>query len=495
MSRNNPLSFSSADAINPMRNLLIFLISVMIFTGCTPVAHEKNIPIREKIISEMKVPEPEKKIEKIQPEIEMPEKKVSVRVGIMDGESEILFSCSGLYTISSKGKVIFTKKKSQGSWKITAHGEELDFENTETGEMIKVTGDLIFKPDQISSFVRIGKVQSGKGWHWEDTKSRSYKGDLEFLNINGRITVVNDVGIEQYLYGVVPSEMSSESPMEALKAQAILARTNIFSKVGRKYKDKPYSLSSDVYSQVYTGIDKITEATSRAVDETRGLILAYKGKPVEALFHSVCGGYLESNDVIWSSAALPYLKAKPCSPSGTFSYGDLKNENNFRKWINSTPDSYCNLNGKPSANKLGFAKKYYRWEKSYTSQKLESIIKSTTGKNIGKLKDISVTSRGSSGKAISVKVTGSAGSVTINKELNIRQKLSKPPLYSGNFYVEKRDNDKDGYPSVFVFKGAGFGHGTGMCQIGACGMADTGKNFDEILEFYFPGTDVTELDK
>lgn len=478
-----------------MRFLVLFLVLMIIFSGCTPVAREKSVPIKEKIISEMKIPESEKKIPEVQPEIELLEKKVSVRVGIMDGESEILFSCSGLYTISNKGKVIFTKKKSKGSWKITAQGEELAFENTETGEMIRVAGDLIFRPDQISSYVKIGKVQSGKGWHWEDTESRRYKGDVEFLNINGKIIVVNDVGIEQYLYGVVPSEMSPVSPMEALKAQAILARTNVFSKVGRKYKNKPYSLSSDVYSQVYTGIDKISEATSRAVDETRGLILTYKGKPVEALFHSVCGGYLESNDAVWGTPSLPYLQAKPCSPPGNYSYGDLSNENNFRKWINSTPDSYCNLNGKPSGDKLVFAKKYFRWEKKYSSERLGSVIKATTGKNIGKLKDVSVISRGPSGKAISVKVTGSGGSVTINKELNIRKKLSKPPLYSGNFFVEKGNIDKSGYPSQFVFKGAGFGHGTGMCQIGACGMADSGENFDEILEFYFPGTDVTELDK
>lgn len=477
-----------------MKILLTALIMLMMFTGCTPVAREKGVPITEKIISEMSVAEEKKEV--VEPvTVVLPEKKVSVRVGIMEGENEILFSCSGLFTISSKGKVIFTKKKSQGSWKITAQGHELVFENTDTGETIRVENDLIFRPDQISSYVKIGKVQSGKGWHWENTRSRSYKGDIEFLNIGGKITVVNEVGIEQYLYGVVPSEMSSESPVEALKAQAILARTNVFSKVGRKYKDKPYSLTSDVYSQVYTGIDKITEATSRAVDETRGLILTYKGKPVEALFHSVCGGYLESNDVVWSSAALPYLKAKPCSPSGSFSYGDLKNENNFRKWINSTPDSYCNLNNKQSGSKLAFAKKYFRWEKRYTREKLESIIRSTTGKNIGKLKDISVISRGPSGKAITVRVTGSSGSLDINKELNIRQKLSKPPLYSGNFYVEKNNSDKSGYPSEFVFRGAGFGHGTGMCQIGACGMADKGSNFDDILEFYFPGTDVTELDK
>jgi len=358
-----------------------------------------------------------------------------------------------------------------------------------------VADELIFSPEQISSSVKIGEVKSGKGWHWEDVKSRSYKGNIEFININGKITVVNEVGIEQYLYGVVPSEMSSQSPMEALKAQAVLARTNVFSQVGKKYRNKPYSLSSDVYSQVYTGIDKVNESTSRAVDETRGLILTYNGKPVEALFHSVCGGYLESNDVIWGSVQLPYLKAKPCMPSGEYKYGDLSNEINFRKWADSHPDSYCNLDSRQSGDKLSFAKKYFRWETKYSRDNLERIIKSTTGTDIGNLKDVSVVSRGPSGKALSVKVTGTKNSVVINKELKIRQKLSKPPLYNGNFYVIKGKNDKKGYPSYFIFKGAGFGHGTGMCQIGACGMADTGKDFTEILDFYFPGTRVSELDK
>ncbi len=477
-----------------MKFLYASFILIMILAGCTPATQEKSVPLTERIISEMSVDSP-KKEKIVEPEKPVAEKNITVRVGIMENESEILFSCSGLFSLKSNGKTIFTKKKSQGSWKITVHNNNLLFENTDNGEVINIAGELVFIPDQISSFVRIGKVQSGKGWHWEDVKSRSYKGNIEFINVGGKITVVNEVGIEQYLYGVVPSEMSSQSPMEALKAQAVLARTNVFSKVGKKYKNKPYSLSSDVYSQVYTGIDKVNESTSRAVDETRGLILTYNGKPVEALFHSVCGGYLESNDVIWSSIQLPYLKAKPCMPDGEFKYGDLSKENNFRKWADSYPDSYCNLQGKVSGDKLSFARKYFRWETKHTRKKLEGIIKSSTGTDIGDLKDVAVVSRGPSGKAISVKVTGTKNSVTINKELNIRQKLSKPPLYSGNFYVKLGKKDKSGYPSDIVFKGAGFGHGTGMCQIGACGMADCGKKFQEILEFYFPGTRVSELDK
>ncbi|MCG2760933.1 MAG: SpoIID/LytB domain-containing protein, partial [Candidatus Delongbacteria bacterium] len=341
----------------------------------------------------------------------------------------------------------------------------------------------------------IGKVQSGKGWHWEQTKNRSYKGTIEFINLKGYITVVNEVGVEQYLYGVVPSEMPVNSPIEALKAQAILARTNIYSKVGRKYKDKPYSLSSDIYSQVYTGIDNISDRTNKAVDDTRGMILTYNDKPIEALFHSVCGGYLESNDVIWGSVKLPYLQSKPCSASDVFQYGDLSKESNFKKWIDSRPDSYCNLEWKTVDPSLNFAKKYFRWETKIKRKELENIIKFSTGVDIGNLKDIIIQNRGHSGKAKSVKIIGSKNSVTINKELNIRKQLSKPPLYSGNFYIEKKNIDKNGYAGEFIFRGAGFGHGTGMCQIGSCGMASEGKDYEEILKFYFPKTKLIELDK
>jgi stage II sporulation protein D len=116
------------------------------------------------------------------------------------------------------------------------------------------------------------------------------------------------------LYGVVPSEMSPKfSQWKHLKAQAILARTNIYSSVGKKYKNRPYTLSNDIYSQVYSGLENVNGRTDKAVDDTRGMILAYKGKPAEALFHSTCGGYLEGNDVIWGSVRLPYLQPKRCS--------------------------------------------------------------------------------------------------------------------------------------------------------------------------------------
>lgn len=476
------------------RSVLFSFLTFLILISCTPTVSEKGKSIQERIISEMSVEQPQKDPpeEKIQQQYDLPSKH-TVRVGIMDDEEKIIFSFTGLYSVHSGSNRIFKKKKSGDTWKVYPQNEKITAENIETGESVTVIGDLIFKPEQISSYVTIGKIISGKGWHWQNSRSRSYKGNIEFININGKITVVNEVGIEQYVYGVVPSEMPSSAHMEALKAQAILARTNVFSKIGSKYRNKPYSLSSDIYSQVYTGIDHANARTDKAVDETRGMILTYRGKAVEAVFHSVCGGYLEGNDVVWGSKRLPYLNPKSSVSGSDSRYGQLSIESNFKKWIDSKPESYCNLDNKDIPEGLNYAKKYFRWEIRITRSKLEKIIRSSTGTDIGNLKDITVVSRGESGKARSVIVSGSKNNVTITRELNIRKKLSSPPLYSANFYVIKSAADKSGYPESFTFRGAGFGHGTGMCQIGAVGMAISGKNYREILEFYFEGSEIKEL--
>ena len=476
------------------RYVLFSFLLFLILISCTPSVSEKGKSIQERIISEMSVEQPQKILpEEIVEQKSDIQSKHTVRVGILDDEDKIIFSFTGLYSVHSNNNRIFKKKKSSETWKIYPQDEKIIAENIETGESVTVIGDMIFKPEQVSSYVTIGKITSGKGWHWQNSRSRSYKGNVEFININGKITVVNEVGIEQYVYGVVPSEMPSSAHMEALKAQAILARTNVFSKIGSKYKNKPYSLSSDIYSQVYTGIENVNSRTDKAVDETRGMILTYGGRAAEAVFHSVCGGYLEGNDVVWGSKRLPYLNPKPVISSNRSKYGDLSVEKNFRKWIDSRPESYCNLDNKDIPEGLNFARKYFRWEVKYSRAKLEKIIRSSTGIDIGSLKDITVSSRGESGKAISVIVSGSKNNITIRRELTIRKQLASPPLYSANFYVLKSGKDKSGYPENFIFKGAGFGHGTGMCQIGAVGMAISGKNYREILEFYFHGTEIKEL--
>lgn len=467
----------------------IFLIFIFIFLSCTPITQDKNIFIKEKIKEKIAIVPKQKQKPILIVDKPIVKSSKNVRVGLVENEKKIIFSFKGSYSIYNEHKMIFKKKQSTDTWKAYLTKDKiLCVENINTGEKVAVNNKIIFKPEQIASYIKLGKIKSGKGWHWENTKSRSYKGNIEFIKFKGKITVVNDVGIEQYLYGVVPSEMSALSPFEALKAQAVLARTNVFSDLGKKYKNKPYSLYSDVYSQVYTGISKTHERANKAVDETRGIILRNNGKPIQALFHSVCGGHLESNDVIWSGNKLSYLPSKPDRIGGLEKYSDLSNDRLFKKWIDTRPDAYCNMADKKVDKALNYAKKYFRWTKKYSRKKLEQTIRKKTGKNFGALKDIKIVKRGKSGKAISVKVIGTKATVTINKELNIRKKLASPPLYSANFYVIKKGSE-------FIFKGAGFGHGTGMCQIGACGMASLGKDFREILNFYFPNTKLSSIEK
>jgi stage II sporulation protein D len=475
--------------------IILTALFIFILGGCTPTVKDAGKSLPDYIKSEMSVVQDEKPKEDKAAEDIRHEVGKTVRIGILDGVGSVMFSFSGYYSVMSGGKTIFSKKKSSSSWKVYPRDGKVVIEDITTNEVIEALGNVVFSPVQLSSQARIGKMLSANGFYWENTKSKNYKGSVEFINDRSNLVVVNEVGVEQYLYGVVPSEMSPGSPIEALKAQAILARTNIYSNVGKKYKDRPYSLSNDIYSQVYTGIDNISDRTNKAVDDTRGMILAYKGKPAEALFHSTCGGYLDGNDVIWGSVRLPYLQPKRCSHGHADKFGGLTIEANFKKWIDARPDSYCNMDGKTIDPSLNFAKKNYRWERTVDAAQIEELVRSYTKKSIGRIKDVTVVSRGESGKAKAVKVTGSEGSHIINYELNIRKYLAKPPLFSGNIYIIKKGTDKSGYPKEFVIKGAGYGHGTGMCQIGAVGMATEGRSFREIIQFYFPGTDLLELDK
>jgi len=424
-----------------------------------------------------------------------------IRVGIIEKYKKILFQLHGNYTLKNKdNKRIFSITDSKVKMQIRVVGSKIILGNEKNKSIIELSEKIILIPESKGCFVEINSVKVGKGWSWQKKKTRKYRGGLEFVKIGKTITVVNVVSIDNYVYGVVPYEMSSKAPFEALKAQAILARTNAFSTIGRKYKGRPYSITADVFTQVYGGIGNETYLTNKAVDDTKGLILTYKNKPIEAVFHSVCGGYLEKNDMVWSGKHKKYLVAHSDIPFADIKlrkqYSDLSNDRIFKNWIDSKPACYCNMNARKGFDPaLNYAKKYFRWQKKYSRKELEKIIKKKTGKDIGTLKNIIITKRGKSGKARTIKIIGSKRNINVTKELNIRKALSKNYLYSANFYVEKHGVNNKGIASSFIIKGAGFGHGVGMCQIGAAGMALDNKNFENILEFYFEGTEIRRIIK
>lgn len=472
--------------------LLTLLLATLILVGCSPYQplkkpieqkiEPKEIPVEEKIET-VEVQKPVVKMEKAQPI----EKKM-VRVGLSENVSFINISFYGDFSVSDGNKEIFNYRSLNDTWRIIPQNSNISFKSLRTDEEIVIKNKIILTPADTSYFKiwydKKGKVLNNKG--------KSYRGKLEIINISNRLTVVNELSLDEYLFGVVPSEMSYKAPYEALKAQAVVARTNVFSNLGKKYDGKPYDLTSDVYSQVYGGVDVEHTISNRAVLETSEQILTYNDKPIEAVFHAVCGGHTESNHMVWSGNNIPYLKAKP-------DYNreiklNLNNETNFKKFIdNPNSGAYCNMEGKDLDPALNYARKYFRWEVSYSREKFEELIKRKTGRDIGRFRDIIVISRGESGKIRKLKVMGTKGSVTLFKELNIRKNLSPTMLYSANFYVQKEYSH--GYVTNIILKGAGHGHGAGMCQIGACGMASEGKNYIEILEFYYPETklDLIEL--
>jgi len=376
--------------------------------------------------------------------------------------------------------VKYEAKKAEG--KIT-------LKNIRTGQIFESSNPVYIK----GSSVKIFNVPVGKGFHWESSETRTYPEKISLqLDSSGRLVVINILPVEEYLKGVLPSEMPDTFPIEALKAQAVAARSEALAKIGHAHKQDPYDLCADVHCQVYSGLTKKSKHTDRAVKETRGLVLWNNHKICDAVYSAVCGGHTEDAKNVWGGQDTEYLKGKYDGPYFLKQkYGSLQNESNLRKWIDRSPPAFCNSTGSVPSS-LNYTKKYFRWEKTVTQDELEKSVKKTTGQDIGMIKELEVLSRGVSGRIIQMRIWGTKGSVLLNRELKIRKALSGTTLWSSCFYVEP-GYTVSGIPQTFKFKGAGFGHGVGMCQTGAAMMAIKGASFIQILNHYYQGSRLKRL--
>lgn len=352
------------------------------------------------------------------------------------------------------------------------------------------------KPMYLSSpEMKISDVEVGSGFHWETREDRIYGGTLEFLLDNhGGITVVNELSLEEYLKGVVPSEMPISFPLEALKAQAIAARVEALSKKGLRHLSEPFDVCDEVHCQVFSGKSKLAQSTNLAVENTRGMIMVFRNKLAQAFYAGVCGGHTENNENVWLMEPVPYLRGVLDSGRSTKKRLStfLQEEKNLKKWIDSSPDVFCNTVRKKIPKSLNYSKKYFRWKIEYYRKDLEKIIRDKTGEDFGLLMDLVPLKRGVSGRLIQLEIVGTKKRFVISRELAIRQALSKNTLYSGCFYIKKKGGSKD-LPQKFILKGAGWGHGVGMCQIGAAVMAYQGKKFDKILFHYYTGIELKRI--
>jgi SpoIID/LytB domain protein len=438
----------------------------------------------------------------------------TVRVGIIDRRNQVTGCLEGQFHANGIGYVT-------GAFVAQVRGQEVTFTN-EAGQMIGQSPTIRLSGADDAVF-RLYGVIIGNQFHWERPEDQTFYGNLLILpRSGGTIAAVNEIPIERYLTSVISSEMRAEAPVEFLKAHAILSRSWLMAALERKKKTSevpPFSpdageenkdtilrwyeredhdlfdVCADDHCQRYQGITKIISSQAEAaVVATAGEVMMYRGEICDARYSKCCGGLSEDFRTAWDDRGIDYLAS--ISDSNT-TYVPPITEDEAKKWILSEPDAYCNVTDDRLLEKVlpdfdQETKGFFRWTVSYARGELEEILRAKSGIDFGSVLGIIPLQRGPSSRICRLKIIGTKRSVVVGKELEIRRWLSQSHLYSSAFTVET-EHRADGLPEKFIFHGAGWGHGVGLCQIGAAVMANRGFSCDEILSHYFRGIDIEKV--
>lgn len=351
---------------------------------------------------------------------------------------------------------------------------------------------LVIAPVHPDHVIYLADVMVGIEFHWQHTRTQTIPGRLE-INFNnlGKLAGINELDVETYLISVNSSEMTSENPLELLKAQTIAARSTILATMGKHHYDELYHLCSDDHCQCYHGIEHISDASRQAAQDTEGENLLYEGRVCDSRYAKICGGVMEDYGAVWDDRHIPYL-VPGVDGNAEIDY-PLDTEEKVTDYIDNKPDVYCNTIKYAISSKLPYnTTELFRWTVSYSRKELEEIIQEKLGDEMGELIDLIPGERGPSGRLVYMDVVGVHKTVRVGKELQIRRVLSKSHLYSACFYIA-RDLDDSGSIKTFHLHGAGWGHGVGLCQVGATVMAQLGFDYKEILRHYYKNSSLVKL--
>lgn len=365
---------------------------------------------------------------------------------------------------------------------------------------------LCFKPQSPDDSFSLMDVVIGVNFHWQRLETQTFRGSLRLLADGGKIWAINDLPVEDYLESVISSEMSAQSSLPLLMAHAVISRSWLMSQIDgntapntqashgdafiRWYDHTDHTLfdvCADDHCQRYQGITKETSPNvAEAIRRTRGELLTYGDEICDARFSKCCGGAMEEFQYCWDDTPKPYLKGIGDTPEETIP--DLTVEENARQWILSSPKSFCNTTDKRILSQVlndydQETTDFYRWRVSYTQEELSKLVEKKLGAGLGTITEMRPLKRGTSGRICELRITGTKKTIVVGKELEIRRALSESHLYSSAFVVEKQGD-------TFTLIGAGWGHGVGLCQIGAAVMGDKGYAYDEILRHYYPGAEI-----
>lgn len=379
--------------------------------------------------------------------------------------------------------------------------------------------ELFFTPQQADSAFWIKDVVIGINFHWERKEDQQFQGALKLIADKDQLIAINILSVEDYLTSVISSEMSATASLELLKAHAVISRSWLLAQIEKnkelistnetysaftetedeliRWYDREdhtlFDVCADDHCQRYQGITRAftnIETVKQAINETRGEVLLSEGKICDARFSKCCGGVVEEFQNCWENKQFPYL-VKLRDTADHKEVPNLTIETEFIKWVNSRPESFCNTTDKAILGQVlnnydQETTDFYRWEVRYSQKELSELAHQRSEIDFGTIQELIPLERGTSGRLTKLKIVGTKKTMIIGKELEIRRTLSTSHLYSSAFIIHKEEDS-------FILKGAGWGHGVGLCQIGAAVMGEQGYPYDKILLHYYVGADIKRL--
>jgi len=333
--------------------------------------------------------------------------------------------------------------------------------------------------------------------HQDELKSHReslfYQGKLTiYIDEDNNLSGVNELPVEDYLKGVLHSEIEESPSPQFARTMAIVGRSQIFARLGQKHNQENFNFCSESHCMRYYGKPNDDSIIENALNETRGFVLEKSGGVCEAFFSYSCGGHTENAADVWLTDEIKFAAGKYDGRADHRKNYKLADEENARQWILSRPEVYCKQDPEDRVKTTKVASDSFRWEVFYTRNELEEILREKTGEELGLIYEIIPLKRGVSGRIKEIEILGSLKNVRIAGELNIRSALSKTLLNSSCFFI-KQELDEDGIPVNFMFIGAGKGHGVGLCKSGAAKMAKNHTPAEEILKHYFKNTKLKKV--
>lgn len=449
------------------------------------------------------------------------DKEPLIKVGLISGAQSVRLTLSGMFDTDTGAQLL------NGDYIAAIDDQAVrlhyisDSEEYESGSPSITLSPVSFDSCRIT----VHDVTIGIDFHWERRESQQFQGAITVMRDKEGLTVINKLPLESYLVSVISSEMSASCPPALLRAHAVVSRSWLLAQLERRESgieaDKSssgqeqtgerirwydreshdvFDVCADDHCQRYQGISKaFSQQAHDAVKDTSGVALIYDDEICDARYSKSCGGMTETFSAAWESKEVPYLASVYDGEGKIAGYEmPLTIEANAEAWITSSPAAYCNTQSAELLSRIlpGFdqeTRNFYRWQVDYTQQELSEIIRARTGIDFGAILALEPVERGESGRLVRLKIIGEKQTLVIGKELEIRRALSRSHLFSSAFVARTEQISQSGIPEKFSLIGAGWGHGVGLCQIGAAVMADIGHKHEQILAHYFRGAALREL--